>query len=239
LAQSDEVFNVKRRILILVIVLSATAWGDKPQINVLRGEEHFQLKGNVSAFGKYQSMFLPGVSAYLFCEDKLIDSTALDTSGQFEFDKLTEGVYDLAWAGNMYFPEKVCQIVVDTTQKIYPSVELQNLQEKYPDSTWRPGRYLHVTFKADLTEEEVIRRLNLDYDLEILPFNNNSLLRPVIKSDGTQLYKATVLLPEKEEELKWANRLILDPYVSHVEPDLVLPFPPAIKTNQKPRAGSN
>jgi len=228
-----------KRILIFIIVLTAITWGQKPQIIVLQGEKQYQLKGSISAFGKYQSMLLPGVSAYLFYEDKLVDSTGLDTSGQFEFDKLTGGVYDLAWAGNMYFPEKVCQIVVDTTQKIYPSVELQNLQEKYPDSTWRPGRYLHVTFRPGLNEDEVLRHLNLDYDLEILPFNNNSLLRPVIKSDGTQLYKATVLLPEKEEELEWANRLILDPFVSHVEPDLVLPFPPAIKTNQKPRAGSN
>ncbi|OGC76827.1 MAG: hypothetical protein A2Z27_06230 [candidate division Zixibacteria bacterium RBG_16_50_21] len=223
--------------LILVIVLSATAWGDKPQINVLRVEEHFQLKGIVSTYGKYQSMLLPGVSAYLFYEDKLVDSTRLDTTGQFAFNKLREGVYDIAWAGNMYFPEKVCQIVADTTQMIYPSVELQNLQEKYPDSSWRPGRYLHVTFRPGLNEDEVLRHLDRDYDLEILPFNNNSLLRPVLKPDGTELYKATVLLPEKEEELKWANRLVLDPYIYNVEPDLLLPFPPAIKTNQKPRAG--
>jgi len=229
---------MKRILLIFIVILGATAWGEKPQIAIIRGEKDYQLKGSVSAFGKHQSMLLPGVSAYLFYEDKLIDSSSLDTCGRFEFNKLKEGVYELALVGNMYFPEKICQIVVDINQKVYPSVELQNLQEKYPDSTWRPKRYLHVTFRPGLNEDQVLRHLDWDYDLEILPFNNNSLLRPVIKSDGTELYKATVLLPEKEEELQWANRLILDPYVTRVEPDLLLPFPPAIKTNQKPRAGN-
>ncbi|OGC91979.1 MAG: hypothetical protein A2142_05545 [candidate division Zixibacteria bacterium RBG_16_48_11] len=228
---------MRKTLFLLFVLLVTTARGEKSQIQVLQKGERFEISGRVTAFGQNQEIFLPGVTVYLFSQERLKDSTALGSNGLFSFQKLEPGEYDLAFSGSHYFPQRICQIQADSTQKVYPSLELQNLEEKYPDSTWRLGRYLYVTFKSTLTEGQIIRRLTLDYDLEILPFNNNSTLQPLLRYNGETLFKATVLLPDKTEELVWADRLILDPYVYRLDPDLLLPFPPAMKTNQRPKAG--
>jgi hypothetical protein len=227
---------MKRILLLLVLILTNALAAEKTQIQVIKQGEFYDLAGSVSAFGQHKEILLPGVSAYLFYEDRIIDSTSLDSVGEFSFIKLKEGSYDLAFLGNLYFPKKICEIVVDTTQKIYPSTELQNLEEKYPDSTWRPGRYLYVTFKSELTEDEIIRRLSWNYDLEVLPFNNNSVLRPLMRYNGEKLYRAAVILEEDRDGVSLANQLVKDPYVYNVDPDLLLPLPPVVKTNQKARS---
>jgi|GEM_PF-5103575 len=192
---------MKRITLILVLILTQGLAAEKSRIQVIRQGELYQIYGSVSAFGKHSEILLPGVTAYLFSEDRLVDSTGLDSAGGFSFSKLKEGSYDLALAGNLYFPKKICGILIDSTQKNYPSIELQNLEEKYPDSTWRPGRYLYVTFNSELTEDEIIRRLSWNYDLEVLPFNNNSVLRPLMRYNGEKLYRATVILEEDRDGL--------------------------------------
>jgi hypothetical protein len=227
---------MKRILLLLVLILTNALAAEKARIQVIKQGEFYDLAGSVSAFGQHKEILLPGVSAYLFYEDRIIDSTSLDSVGEFSFIKLKEGSYDLAFLGNLYFPKKICEIVVDTTQKIYPSTELQNLEEKYPDSTWRPGRYLYVTFKSELTEDEIIRRLSWNYDLEVLPFNNNSVLRPLMRYNGEKLYRAAVILEEDRDGVSLANQLVKDPYVYNVDPDLLLPLPPVVKTNQKARS---
>src|SRR5574341_589406 len=219
---------MKKVTVILLLFLTQALAAEKARIEVIRQGELFEISGSVSAFGQHKEILLPGVSAYLFNEERIIDSIGLDSAGGFSFSELKEGSYDLALAGNLYFPKKICEIVVDTTQRIYPSVELQNLEEKYPDSTWRPGRYLYVTFKSELTEDEIIRRLSWNYDLEILPFNNNSVLRPLMRYNGERLYRATVILEEDRDGFSLANQLVKDLYVYSVEPDLLLPLPPVV-----------
>ena len=227
---------MKRILITILLVIGLASAGNLPKIAVIQHEKFYEISGAVSAFGKHGQVLLPGVSVYLFNQDRIIDSTRLDSAGGFAFKRAKQGIYDLAWVGNMYFPKKICQIVVDSTQQIYPSLELQILSERYPDSTWRPARYLYVTFKSVLTEDEIIRHLDWEYDLEILPFNNNSVLRPLLRYNGEKLYRATVILEDKDE-LELANRLILDPQVYQVAPDLLLPLPPPIKTNQKGARG--
>ncbi len=213
------------------------AWAlDKAQIEVVEQEGFYTLKGKVTAFGGQPELYLPEVRVKLFKDNQTIDSTFLNSGGEFTFIELLAGAYDLAFAGHKYFPKKIYGVIIDSTLRIYPSVELQNLAEKYPDSTWRPGRYLYVTFKSDLTEDEIIRCLDWNYDLEILPFNSNSILRPMLRFNGEKLYRATVILDKDRDELKLATKLVFDPYVYSVDPDLLLPLPPAVKTNQKPRA---
>jgi len=227
---------MKRIVLLLVLILANALAAEKAQIQVIKQGEFYDLAGSVSAFGQHKEILLPGVSAYLFYEGRIIDSTGLDSVGEFSFIKLKEGSYDLAFLGNLYFPKKICEILIDSTQKIYPSVELQNLEEKYPDSTWRPERYLYVTFKSELTEDEIIRRLSWNYDLEVLPFNNNSVLRPLMRYNGEKLYRAAVILEEDRDGVSLANQLVKDPYVYNIDPDLLLPLPPVVKTNQKARS---
>ena len=227
---------MKRILLLLVLILTNALAAEKAQIQVIKQGEFYDLAGSVSAFGQHKEILLPGVSAYLFYEGRIIDSTGLDSVGEFSFIKLKEGSYDLAFLGNLYFPKKICEILIDSTQKIYPSVELQNLEEKYPDSVWRPERYLYVTFKSELTEDEIIRRLSWNYDSEVLPFNNNSVLRPLMRYNGEKLYRATVILEEDQDGVGLADQLVKDPYVYNIDPDLLLPLPPVVKTNQKARS---
>ena len=61
------------------------------------------------------------------------------------------------------------------------------------------------------------------------------MLQPFLRYNGEKLYRATALLEDDKNGLDLANRLVLDPYVYGVEPDLLLPLPPAVKTNQKAR----
>jgi hypothetical protein len=227
---------MKRIVLLLFLILTNALAAEKARIQVIKEGESYDLAGSVSAFGQHKEILMPGVSAYLFQDDRMVDSTHLSSEGEFVFKKLKEGSYDLAFLGNLYFPKKICEITIDSTQNIYPSVELQNLEEKYPDSTWRPERYLFVTFKSELTEDEIIRRLNWNYDLQILPFNYNSVLRPFMRYNGEKLYRATVILEEDQDGVSLANRLVKDPYVYNVDPDLLLPLPPVVKTNQKARS---
>jgi hypothetical protein len=209
---------------------------EKAQIQIVEQGKFYALQGKVTAFGSQPELRLPEVTVKLFNDNEAIDSTHLNSAGEFTFNRLSPGKYDLAFAGHQYFPEKICGIEIGSVLKIYPSVELQNLTEKYPDSTWRPESYLYVTFKSELSEEEIIRRLDWEYNLEILPFNSNSILRPILRFNGEKLYRATVILEENQDELKLAQKLVFDPYVYSVDPDLLLPLPPAVKTNQKPRA---
>ena len=227
---------MKRILLLLVLILANALAAEKAQIQVIKQGEFYDLTGSVSAFGQHKEILLPGVLVFLFQDEKLVDSTHLSSEGEFVFKKLEEGSYDLAFLGNLYFPRKICEILIDSTQKIYPSIELQNLEEKYPDSTWRPERYLYVTFKSELTEDEIIRRLSWNYDLEVLPFNNNSVLRPLMRYNGEKLYRAAVILEEDRDGVSLANQLVKDPYVYNVDPDLLLPLPPVVKTNQKARS---
>ena len=227
---------MRRIVLLLVLILTNALAAEKARIQVIKEGESYDLAGSVSAFGQHKEILLPGVSAYLFQDDRMVDSTHLSSEGEFVFKKLKEGSYELAFLGNLYFPRKICEIFIDSTQKIYPSIELQNLEEKYPDSTWRPGRYLYVTFKSELTEDEIIRRLDWNYDSQILPFNNNSVLQPLLRYNGEELYRATVILEQDQDGLNLANQLVKDPYVYNVDPDLLLPLPPAVKTNQRARS---
>jgi len=223
--------------ILLALILIQPALAENPKIKVLKVDRDYAITGTVTAWGEFQELLLPGVTAFLFSEDKLTDSASLDPSGAFRFSKLLEGEYDLAFSGNSYFPKKICGLKVDDLQKAYPTVYLVNLDEKYPDSTWRPDRYLYVTFKSELNEKDVLRKLKFVYRAEIIPFNNNSPLQPMLRYDGAEFFRAKLEIPKREVGIDWANRLILDPEVYDVEPDVRLPLPPAIKTNQTPRAG--
>ncbi|MCI0530662.1 MAG: carboxypeptidase-like regulatory domain-containing protein [candidate division Zixibacteria bacterium] len=225
------------RAILLTLILVHPVLAENTKIKVLKVDREYAITGTVTAWGDSQELLLPGVTAFLFSKDKLTDSASLDQSGAFRFSKLKEGEYDLAFRGNSYFPKKICGLRVDDSQKVYPTVYLVNLDEKYPDSTWRPDRYLYVTFKPELNAKKVLRKLEFVYRAEVIPFNNNSSLQPMLRYDGTEFYRAKLEIPKREEGIDWANRLILDPEIYNVEPDVRLPLPPAIKTNQTPRAG--
>lgn len=191
------------------------------------------ISGKVSDFNKNRKSLLPGVKAYLISDTLLVDSTEVSPSGEFHFDSLAKGSYDIAVRGANYFPVKILAANLREASefKITPDIKLAVLKERYgPNGIL--NNTVSVYFKAFRSAEEFEQRIKILYGYEVYAMGTPGGIVRLIKlttEDGSKVFGCQVVVPSGESPTSVTAKMITDPFVYRIEPNAATDFGPAHK----------
>ncbi len=207
---------------ILLIPLPATAGGKKIPQNLS------SIYGKVTDSNKNRDKLLPGVKAYLFRDTLLIDSVIVKETGDYKFDNLREGTYDIVIRGNEYFPIKIVGTKVeksDTLAMIQVEPKTVYILEEKFKADEILYRRMYVYFKPVISESDIEDRIEKDYGYKLQVFASEFQgTRKVIRLKD--VLSCTILLPEGETLINAVNKIIMDPFVNEVVPPIAIKIAP-------------
>lgn len=164
-----------------------------------------------------QSEILPGVKAYLIRDTLLVDSTNVLSSGDFGFESVLDGTYDIVIRGDNYFPAKIVgtkinkengtrKITLEPTKLVYIPEGLS-------------FRLLHIYFKPLILESEIEKRIteHFGYNIETSKFGNEvGKFHHLTLPDSVKVIACAVIIPEEKSVTTVSNILIMDPYLCNI-----------------------
>ena len=199
---------------ILLIPLPATAGGKKIPQNLS------SIYGKVTDSNKNRDKLLPGVKAYLFKDTLLIDSATVKGTGDYRFDGLSEGTYDVVFRGNLYFPAKVVGTEVKRENTAGKTLLVPTVLSVYkPEDI--SYRLVHAQYKPQISESEIDSRITKHYGYKINAYKTGDTFTKFhhfTLRNGVKVIVCAILIPEGETATSVANILIMDPLMYNVIP---------------------
>ena len=121
--------------------------------------------GYIPYWGALKQNYLMDVTAFLFKDSSLIDSTDVWANGEFRFDTLSQGNYDVVIRGNNYFPVKFADLKIK--EGIYLNFFPAQKLDKIEGSLDFDNRIVIVSIKPRISELEFEHRILKGYGYTI------------------------------------------------------------------------
>lgn len=173
--------------------------------------------GHIPYWAALGQNYLMNVKAFLFKDTLVIDSTDVWANGEFRFDSLCQGSYDVVIRGSDYFPIKFAGLKIKEGiyLNLYPAQKL----DKIEGSLEFDNRKVIVSVKPRISEFEFEHRILKSYGYTIRVID---LIKEKIKffsfdnRRDIHLRSCEVLVPQGETPTSVANKLIMSPFVYSV-----------------------